>query len=347
MSVEWKGENLRTTIKQIAERSGLSVPTVSRILSNKGESHLLATRERVLQVARELGYRPNMSARAMRQGRTGTLALLQSGTDQARSLLPAELLAGLLAATAEYDLHLTVAAVPDARLTDQGFMPKILREWSADGLLINYNADIPKAMIELIQSHELPAVWINSMQSADCVYPDDERGGQEATERLLHLGHERIAYATMEGVGHYSDSARRRGYDAAMQRARKSVQHLIVFRHGNVGQESLTNANIEILKGSQAPTAIVCYNTQAVQATIHLATAAGVSTPRALSIIGFCVSPYEALGIRAIDTMVLPELEMGWSAVRMLIRKIEEPHISNAPLPIPYRFEGGWTTAPL
>ena len=337
---------MRTTIKQIAERSGLSIPTVSRILSNKGEAHQLSTREKVLQVARELGYRPNMSARAMRQGRTGTVALLQSGTDQARSLLPAELLAGILDATAEHDLHLTVAALPDVKLTDDGYLPKILREWAADGLLINYNAAIPETMVNIIQEHELPAVWINSMQATDCVFPDDENAAQQATEYLLRLGHERIAYATMGGAGHYSDAARRTGYETAMRAAGKTPRTLVVFGVRDNARDAVIPAALEMLRGPDAPTALLCYNTQAVQAAAYLAATLGIILPHSLSLIGFCVSPYEALGIRNTDTMVLPEFEMGRVAVDMLIRKIEHPQIANPPRPIPFRLEGGWTTAP-
>lgn len=337
---------MRTTIKQIAERSGLSVPTVSRILSNKGDVHQLATREKVMQVARELGYRPNVSARAMRQGRTGTFALLQSATDGGRSLLPAELLAGLLEATSEHDLHLTVAALPDAKLTDEGFMPKILREWAADGLLINYNAAIPAAMTEIIAENELPAVWINSMQGADCVYPDDERGAQEATEYLLCLGHERIVYATMEGAGHYSEPARRRGYETAMRAAGKTPRSEAVFGNREGRQAGAILLETEALRGPDAPTAFVGYNTQALQTLFPLAAAAGLAVPRQLSLIGFCTSPIEALGVRPADVMVLPVFALGKAAVEMLLRKIEFPQIANPPRPLPFRFEGGWTTAP-
>ena len=332
---------MRTTIKQIAEKSGLSIPTVSRILSNKGDAHQPATRERVLQVARELDYRPNVSARAMRQGRTGTVALLQSATDRGRSLLPAELLAGLLEATAEHDLHLTVAALPDTKLTDQGYMPKILREWAADGLLINYNAAIPPAMTEIIRQNELPAVWINSMQEADCIYPDDERGAREATEILLRLGHERIAYATMFHVGHYSEAARRQGYEAAMKAAGKPPRTLAVYDVGGI-----SHLSPEALRGADAPTAFVCYNTQAVQATMALAADAHLSAPDHFSLIGFCISAREALGVRPTDVMPLPEFAMGQAAVETLLKKIENPSLANPPLPLPFAFEGGWTTGP-
>jgi LacI family transcriptional regulator len=223
-------------------------------------------------------------------------------------------------------------------------MPKILREWSADGLLINYNAAIPEAMIELIKQHELPAVWINSIQSADCVYPDDEKAAYEATQHLLHLGHERIVYATCP-VGHYSEPARRQGYEAAMHSAGRAPRTMIVF-NGQVDSHDAISLRPENLTGTKAPTAFVCYNTQAVQALMLVAIEAGVAIPRELSLIGFCVSPTEALGVRNVDVMILPEFEMGRFAVEVLMRKVAYPQDITPPKSLPFRFERGWTTAP-
>jgi LacI family transcriptional regulator len=341
---------VRATIKQIAERSGLSVPTVSRILSDKGQAHQPATRERVLQAARELGYRPNTSAQAMRRGRFGAIALLQSGTDRVRSLLDAGLLGGILDATAERELHLTVAALADAKLTDQGYMPKILREWAADGLLINYNAEIPERMVDLIARHEIPAVWINSVQESDCIYPDDERAAQEATEHLLRLGHERIVFASNQQTSHYSYAARQRGYEAAMHAAGRVPRSLIT---GNIGTSPPDPARsgewrimLDDLPGPDRATALVAYNTETVRAVLYLAAAAGVGIPRDLSLIGFCLSTKEATAIREVDTMVLPQYLMGREAVPMLLDKIEAPDVPLAPRPMPHTFAGGWTTAP-
>jgi LacI family transcriptional regulator len=331
--------SVRVTIKQIAEQSGLSVPTVSRILRDEGHAHQPATRERVLRVASEMGYRPNTSARAMRSGRFGAVALLQSGTDQVRSLLPPSLLNGILASTGAHELHLTVAALPDEQLTDRGYMPRILREWSVDGLLINYNTDIPEQMAGLIAHHGIPAVWINSVRDADCVFPEDEAGGRAAAEHLLRLGHSRIAYLTPR-PGHYSDEARERGYVAAMHAAGLPPRTVLTFR------EEAPDGLMGALRGQDRPTALVGYNTEATRAAFFHAIRAGLSVPGDLSLIGFSTMAGEPLGILPVDTMAHPGYEMGQRAVRMLLHKIEDPEITLPPCPVPHRLEVGETCAP-
>jgi DNA-binding LacI/PurR family transcriptional regulator len=65
----------------------------------------------------------------------------------------------------ERELHLTLGDLPDESLTDEAYVPRILREWSVDGLLINYIAGIPDKMIELIGRYQIPSVWLNSAKS--------------------------------------------------------------------------------------------------------------------------------------------------------------------------------------
>ena len=87
---------MSVTIKEIARLTGLSVPTVGNVLGRSADRYSAETRRRVMEAARELGYRPNSSARAMRQGRTGCAALVLSRSrQQTHSYSPAGLLDGL------------------------------------------------------------------------------------------------------------------------------------------------------------------------------------------------------------------------------------------------------------
>ena len=97
------------TIKEIARHTGLSVPTIGNVLGSSGGRYSAATRAKVLKAARELGYRPNSSARAMRNGRTGCAALVLSRShQQTHSYIPPGLLDGLDDELARHNM--TVAA---------------------------------------------------------------------------------------------------------------------------------------------------------------------------------------------------------------------------------------------
>ena len=130
---------------QIARESGVSQPTVSFIVNGRDRELKIssATRERVLETARRLGYRRNTAAKAVATGKFGTISLLQS-TQPNTSYLPAGLLDGIHDALLKVGVLLMYGRLPQARLEDAHFVPKILQEWSSDGLLIDYINDIPQ-----------------------------------------------------------------------------------------------------------------------------------------------------------------------------------------------------------
>ena len=211
------------TLKDIANKTGLSLPTVSHILGNRGTSYNAKTRQRVRDMAEDMGYRPNVSARAIRTGRFGTLALLMS-SDPDRSGLFTPLVNGIHDAMDQHDLHLTLARLSDQKLTDSSFVPSILRKWMADGMLIIYNSEVPPRLVELISQYKVPSIWINIKQSVDCIYPEEYKAGYEATERLLRMGLRDVYFADFtfgsdNDDRHFSTKRRYEGYEKAVLNA--------------------------------------------------------------------------------------------------------------------------------
>ena len=322
---------MAVTIKQIAEHNGLSIQTVSQILNEKAGAYRPETRERVLESARELGYRPNSSARAMRNGQFGCLALLLS-TNQSNSLLPPALLDGIQDGCEEANVTLSIARLPDEKLVSSDVLPKILREWAADGLLIDYNAGIPAEMIALIAKYRLPVVWINSKQEADCVYPDDIAGARLGTESLLKLGHTRIAYVDWLQAGHYSNPDRIAGYSAAMESA--GLTPRLIRERCDVSRLDATRETCAWLQEENHPTALLCYNNDVALPMVYAAGVLGLSVPSDLSILTIHDELNNPL-TRALDTLLLPERALGKTAVQMLMQKIAAPTIPLAPCPLP------------
>jgi LacI family transcriptional regulator len=335
------------TIKQIAERSGLSVPTVSQVLNNKGHRYRSETCKRVLKAVRELNYRPNSSARAIRMGRFNCVALLLS-TDPSKSFLPNELLRGIHDGVAEHDYHMSLTVLPDQKLTDDGFVPKILRQWMADGLLVNYHVALPPRMVELIHEHGIPSVWINTKQKSDCVYPDDLNASREATEKLLALGHKDVAYADF-GLGenqpstHHSCADRYDGYAQALRAA--GLQPRLMQGPDAIPSSERAAFAAKLLAQPSRPTAIVTYSDTTAMPIVQGAASLGLQFPRDLSVVTF----YEGLTTHSgigIASMVIPWHEVGYAAFQMLQEKIKDPAQIQAPRALPFTFEPGQTFGP-
>lgn len=308
--------------EDVAQRAGVSRATVSLVLNGRTDIAIPeTTRRRVLEAARELGYRPHRSGRAVRSGKTGNLAFLLS-TITERSLFSAHLLDGLMDAAAQHDQHLLVSRVSDDKLTDPTFVPKILREFAADGLILNYNSQTPPRLAELIAEAKIPAIWINDQREADCVYADDFSAARDATRQLVIEGHLRVAYAGWTPGPHYSMAARLAGYRAAL--AERGLPENSVL----LEQAPAT----ALFSSHEPPTAVLCYSPDTL-ATVWEAT-------RSVKLVVIHAEPYTTLG-RAFDTWLLPDYALGQAAVELLMQKIALPQEPCPPRILPLSFHQG------
>jgi LacI family transcriptional regulator len=335
------------TLEEVAAAAGVSRNTVSRVLNGKTKAvwpSIAERAERIRRAAAKLGYRPHGAARAMSRGRFGCAALLLS-TEPGRSTLPKALLDGVHDALVRHDMHLTVARLPDEKLTSEGFVPKVLREWTADGLLINYNRDIPQKMVGLIERHSLPAIWLNCKRKSDCVHPDDLGAGRMATEHLIALGHRMIAYVHYspadEEPRHYSEVDRQAGYEKAMRSA--GLAPRVLRPAPREGELDLLGFTRPWLSGRDRPTAVVAYGHPSL--VQYAAATMGLRVPDDLSVVCFAERRPDALGSR-VTTAIVPAFEMGSEGVEMLIQKLKRPKKALAPRVVPARIGEGATTAP-
>lgn len=335
---------MAVTLKSIAEATGLSNQTVSDVLGNKAHLFRPETQELVRATAQRLGYRPNASARAMRAGRSNAIALLLS-TERGRSTLFAGFLQGVEAVAHASGLHLIVTALPDQQLTDPQFVPKMLREAMADGLLLNYYLRIPAAMEDLVTRNRIPSIWTNARRDADCVFPDDFGASRAATRTLIQQGHRDIAYvdATHDHPldrtrDHYSAFDRHAGYREAMREAGLPVREFLPPR--KLDPVEVAEALTAWLGGPQCPSALVTYCDIEVVALLHVAPVLKLRLPQDLTMVTFAEQPTH-YGLAPVTTMLIPAEELGRVAVEMLMKKIAAPARALAPCPVPFGRHAG------
>jgi len=356
MSEEHKGKNptsertAHPTIATIAAEMGLSRATVTHVLNGRAKEQRIKaeTRERVLKVAHDLGYRANAAARAIRASRFGNIALIQSLYGQ---YLPSELLRGLTKAVADKDIRLVLAQVPDRVIDDEAYLPHTLRELSVDGVIINRHIGFSELYLGHIQRLGIPAVFLNVKQEFDCVHPDDLKGGRVAADHLLQLGHERIAYVDTDEPEnkHYSKQDRRFGYEQAMQGAGKAPQVSLLPKVWPLPGQPVKDPRVEtarlMLEQKNRPTAIVAYELAEAMAVVHAAHTLGMRLPQDLSIIQF----HHRIDLRyylPIQTISNVMTEVGMEAVDMLLEKIVRPQSSLPARVVPVKMLEGATCLP-
>lgn len=329
---------------------GLSRATVAHVVNGRAEEQRIRpeTQQRVLEVARSLGYRSNASARAIRTGRFGNIALVQSLLGQ---YLPEELLLGLSNAIVDKDMHLVLTQVPDVIIDDETYLPHTMRELSADGVLINRHTGLPPTFLERIHKLRIPAISLNVRQEFDCIHPDEIMGGRIATEFLLRLGHERIAYVDTDDPAnkHFSKLDRWVGHEQSMALAGKAAR-----RHplpvdwrtpGKLGADQRVEAARALLARDDRPTAVVAYEQTEAMAVVHAAYLIGLRIPDDLSLVQFhnriddrCFIP-----MQTVSNMMEA---LGAEAVGLLIRKIEDPQAATPAHAVPVEMLEGATCLP-
>ncbi len=272
----------------IAARLGIGQKTVSRVFGGGPVSD--QTRQRVMAAARELGYRPNAGARAMRTGRTGSVVLLQS-TRESASNLPNQVLAGICGVLAEADANLVVVRFDDARLLGPGTLPKALRELTGDGVLMNYDTDVPDGLQDVLAESGLPVVWINVDRPFDAVRPDDHAAGISLARHLIAHGHRRLAWTDLHvrwtGMHHYSRDQRRDGFLAG---AREAGAMVVDWSPPKAVPDSAA-WYAERLAGPLAPTAIAGYSELEFFGLLRAASLIGQRVPEHLSLAGVQCGP--------------------------------------------------------
>lgn len=302
-----------STITDVAERAGVGVGTVSRVLN---DSPLVSdrTRERVLAVIAEMDYRPSFLARGLSTGTAGVLAAVVQ-----RMTTPSALqrLRGILdvASEAGFDVILhNVSSVDDYQ--DQ--VRELLRpDRCAGGLLVSIRPG--DDAVTMLTNNTVPVVSVDGqLPGISSIYIDDERGGRMATEHLIELGHKRIAFVLdwEDSIGFSPTAKRRTGYRKAMADAGLEVreEYIKVGRH----EHPVTLAAInELLDLHEPPTAVVAAADSHAMVITQAAQARGVRVPEELSVIGFDdLEIAEHLGL---STIRQPLYESGTRGARMLL----------------------------
>jgi LacI family transcriptional regulator len=321
------------TLRDIAEATGFSVPTVCNVLGSRGNAYNERTRKRITDAARRLKYRPNALARGVRRGRFGAIGLLVS-MSRGGDLLPPRLQRGIARSLDGRDNHLVTFWAKDRDFADASSFPKMLRQHMVDGVLVNYHYDVPERIQEQVRGSGVPVVWINSRFETDCIYPDESDAARTATAELIRLGHEKIAYVEWSHgaedlAGHFSIPDRFDGYLQGMKEA--GLEPDARWRGRGPATARMRRA-AEWLSPPDRPTALLVTNPRHAAQILAVATLRlGLDVPGDLSVVTF--GPTHAsfnFGGPEPASMRLAWDELGREAARMLLGRIERPDLPAA-----------------
>ncbi len=327
-----------TTLRDIANEAGVSIDTVSRVLSGsiKGKrKDALERAARIQSIAERLNYRTNYAAQAMGRGCYGSIGILLS-TKGSHSVLT-HMIGGIQEAVHDAGVSLRFCYLPDDEI-DAETARSLARELAVDGLLINYTHEFPPQLLQFVETYRLPIVWLNAKRTHDCVHADDFGAAAIAVREFRKNGHEHIGYLThpLTHTSHYNLRDRHDGYIAAMaaEGLDPDVHFCELPNELNRKSESVTNW----LSGTDRPTAVVTRSGYEGMAVVLSAFALGLSIPGDLSLVPI-TDGGEFFGISG-RRLCVPGKDVGSRAVALLQKKIENPKLVSPPVVVPFQYIG-------
>lgn len=309
------------TLDDVARAAGVSKSVASRALTGDVHARMSeTTRARVLAAAAELDYVPNARARALRQSRSGAIALIVPDVNNA---VFADMLLGVQQATAGHGTDVLLGQV-DAPPEGAQQLSRLIREGRVDGLLIQRREDFDDAMLAAVLQPGIPAITINSRipDRVGSVILDDHRGSAMATEHLLSLGHRRIAFISGSRL-HDTAARRKAGYVDALAAAGITPDPAWVVDAGweaDAGARAITQLHRAVAAGQPGgPTAVVVASVNAAVGALSTALRLGLRVPADLSIAGINTTWVSNTVYPAITTVRLPLRRLGEVASGMLL----------------------------
>lgn len=318
----------RVTISQVAQRAKVSRTTAGFVLSGRRDQRIsAATWQRVEAAAVELGYRPNLTARALRTGTTGTVAMISDHI--ATTSLANAMISGALRELRERDLLMfTVETLGEGALEHQVVAGLLGRQ--VDGFLYATMFTRAVQVPEMLRSR--PVVLLNCLDTAGrvpSVVPDERGAGASAARAILAAGHHGPVHfvgtlpAGMTGMPQWHGATplaldeRLAGIGEVLEEA--GVPLVTVDVENDWDVENGHGAVARLLDANSRPAALVCANDRVAVGAYRALGAAGLKVPGDVAVVSFDDSPAASLVTPPLTSIALPHEEMGRLAVRRLL----------------------------
>ena len=333
--MEQTGAGKRPTLEDVAARAGMSRSLVSLVLRGARTGATAATRERVLQAAAEIGYRPDARARLLASGESRLIGVVFGIVGRFHQ----ELLDGLYVAAEKADYQLILSALTPRR--DEREAVETLLDFRCEAaILIAPDRAVP------VLAGRLPVVtvgWYVKDPAVDVVRTSDDEGMRQAVDHLVGLGHRRILHVD-GGPGPVSTS-RRRGYRAAMRR--RGLDQGIRVVHGGISQEDGSGAARLLLAEGTLPTAVITYNDDVAAGLVESLRGGGVSIPDDVSVVGWDDSSLARLPHLDLTTVRQDADVMTRLAVERAVARIHDDPVADREQVLPPRLVVRGSTAAL
>lgn len=337
---------MAVTLKNIAEKVGISVTTVSRALGGFDDVSE-ETRQRVIATAKSLGYIPNVNARRLQKQRTDTLGfIMPTFCLHFSDPFFSEFIAGISNEAAKHGFDLIVSThSPDSKTERLAYQRAIRGGW-VDGLIVARTRE-NDFRIRSLTENNFPFVAYGrtkGIQNFPYVDEDSFTGMKLLVQHFIDLGHRKIGFISPP-KGLLFGRLRRRAYQAILQENRIET-NLDWIVYGDLTQGSGTKAATKLLDLAPRPTAIISGNDLMAIGAMKAIREYGLRVGDDVAVGGFDDIPLSAYTNPPLTTVRQPIYEIGMRTCAMLInitrkRQLKERHVLLMPSLVERASSGG------
>ncbi|MGI8908965.1 MAG: LacI family DNA-binding transcriptional regulator [Rubrobacteraceae bacterium] len=307
-------------MKDVAERAGVSASTVSHVM-NGTRKVSDGAREGVLSAIEELGYRPNLLAKGLKTRRTFTVGLLISDI---QNPFFTSVVRGVEDVALSRGYHLFLCNTDEDPSREDEYITELANK-GVDGLIVASSAPRHNHASRL-RAENVPFVFMDREVEgvdADAIRVDNRLGMRLIAEHLTELGHERIAMISGP-LDRASGHERYRGLKDALAEPGPGLDDALV-RFGDFRTSSGQEGARELLSLTPPPTALVTANNQMTLGALLEIRDLGLRIPEDVSVVGFDDAEWASLVSPPLTTLAQPTYELGVRAMRLLLKRIEDP----------------------
>jgi LacI family transcriptional regulator len=311
----------KVTLNDVARAAGVSVATASWAINNNRKVNLTEdTREKVRKAAAELGYHPNVLAKSLAQGSSSLIGFIAD--DVATTPFAGRIIEGAQDEAWRHGKMLLIINT-DEKPTVETSAIRLMGEHQVDGIIYSTWYHRPIHLPDALLNHAVVSVNCFDLQArCPAVIPNERQGGYDATQELIHAGHQRIAFVNTTSPS-AAQTGRLEGYRAALEKAGIQPDSSLIM-YVQADQEGGYAAAERIL-ASQA-TAVFCHNDRVAMGLYDAFRERGIAIPSDISIIGFDNQEVIAAHLHpALTSMGLPHYELGVLGVKRLLELRSNP----------------------
>ncbi|MBI9050360.1 MAG: LacI family DNA-binding transcriptional regulator [Anaerolineaceae bacterium] len=325
----------RVTISNIAQKTGVSLSTVSLVLNNKpGVADI--TRAKVIDTAEQLGYPIKQSAINLRGNVLSTLGMIvKTDFDQGPSENPfySRIIMGIEDSCRRNGISLLFATLPVDDQNHPVETPALLYNDSVDGVLM-VGTFVDETVFSVSGKRTPPIVLVDAYSntdSFDTVISDNFRAAYQEVEYLMSKGHRHIGLVGAEPNAYPSLRDRRNGYFRALKENDVPDTYVANFNINKTKGYAEVSA---LLKENPGITAIFCINDEVAVTAMRAAQDLGLKIPHDLSVVGYDDINLAKNAAPALTTMRVDTTAMGRAAVHLLSLRLDNPDIARMTLTV-------------